>query len=95
MSYRHQVDEDRSQVTLAMGKVFLFPPSNLVIDLLCIWLCWISVAAHGLSLVAASGGHPLGAVHELLITVAFVPSTALGARASVVAAHGLGSDSRA
>ena len=73
MSHRNHVDKDRSQVTLAMGKGFLFfSPNNLFIDLLYIWLCWVSVAARGLSLVAASGGHSLGAVRELLITVATI-----------------------
>ena len=40
------------------------------------WLCWVFVAAHGLSLVAASGGFV--AVHGLLIVVA-----------SLVVEHGL------
>ena len=34
------------------------------------WLCWIIVAACGLSLVAASGGYSLVAMHRLLIAVA-------------------------
>ena len=33
----------------------------------CLWLCWVFVAAHGLSLVVASGGSPLVAVSGLLI----------------------------
>ena len=34
------------------------------------WLHWISVAAHGLSLVAASSGYSLAALCKLLIAVA-------------------------
>ena len=34
------------------------------------WLCWVFVATHGLSLVAASRGCSLVAVHGLLIAVA-------------------------
>ena len=40
-------------------------------------LCWVFVAMHGLSLVAASGGLLFIVVHELLIVVA-----------SLVAEHG-------
>ena len=42
------------------------------------WLCWVSFVAHGLSLVAESGGHPLVVVRGFLIVVA-----------SLVAEHGL------
>ena len=42
------------------------------------WLCWVFVAAHGLSLVAASGGYSFVAVHGLLLAVA-----------SLVVEHGL------
>ena len=34
------------------------------------WLCWIIVAACGLSLAAASGGYSLVAAHRLLVAVA-------------------------
>ena len=34
------------------------------------WLCWIFVSAHGLSLVAVSGGHALIVACGLLIAVA-------------------------
>ena len=44
-----------------------------------IWLLWVFVAMCGLSLVVASGGYSLDAVHRLLI-----------AMASLVAEHGLG-----
>ena len=30
------------------------------------WLCWVFVAAHGLSLVAESSGYSLPVVHRLL-----------------------------
>ena len=42
------------------------------------WLYWVSVAAHGLSLVMASGGYSPSAWHGLLIVVAYL-----------VAEHGL------
>ena len=42
------------------------------------WLCWVFVAAHGLSLVVASRGYSSVVVHRLLIAVA-----------SLVAEHGL------
>ena len=35
-----------------------------------LWLCWVFVAARGLSLVAVSGGLLFIAVHSLLIAVA-------------------------
>ena len=35
-----------------------------------VWLQWVFVAAHGFSLVVASGGSSLAAVHGLLIAVA-------------------------
>ena len=43
-----------------------------------VWLCWVFVAAHGLSLTAASGGHSPAVVCRLLI-----------AMASLVVEHGL------
>ena len=43
-----------------------------------VWLHWVLVAAHGFSLVVASGGSSLAAVHGLLTAVA-----------SLVAEHGL------
>ena len=44
---------------------------NLFMLFIYLWLCWVFVAAHGLSLVAASGGYSV-AVHRLLIAVAFL-----------------------
>ena len=41
----------------------------LFIDLFYFWLLWVFVAVRGLSLVAASGGHALAAVHSLLTLV--------------------------
>ena len=43
-----------------------------------IWLYWVFMAAHGLSLVMESGDYSLVAVHRLLIAVA-----------SLVVEHGL------
>ena len=34
-----------------------------------LWLCWVFITAWGLSLVAASGGYSLVAVHGLLIAM--------------------------
>ena len=45
-------------------SIVIFLKINLFIYF---WLCWVFVAARGLSLVAASGGY---AVHGLLIVVA-------------------------
>ena len=42
-----------------------------VIYLFYFWLCWVFVAARGLSLVAASGVYSLVAVYGLLIEVGF------------------------
>ena len=51
------------------------------------WLPWVFVAVHGLSLVAASGGDSLAAVQASLLAEHGLQ----GARVSVVAARGLGS----
>ena len=51
---------------------------NLFILFIYFWLCWVFVAAHGLSLVAVSGGYSSVAVRGLLIEVA-----------SLVVEHGL------
>ena len=54
------------------------------------WLCWVFVAAHRLSLDAASRGYSPVAVHRLLIAVAsFWGSVGSRAWASVVVLHGL------
>ena len=54
------------------------------------WLCWVFIAARGLSLVRASGGYSLLVVHGLLISAASsCREQALGTRASVVGAHRL------
>ena len=62
---------------------------NKCIHLLYFWLCWVSVTAPGLSLVAVSGGYSLVAMHELLIalTSLVVEPGLQGMQASVVAAH--------
>ena len=54
------------------------------------WLCWIFVAAQGLSLVAASGGYSPVSVHGLLIEVAsLLQGTGSRHTGSVVVAHWL------
>ena len=57
----------------------MFSSGLLFIHLLTyFWLYWVFVAAHRLSLVAASGGYSPSAWHGLLIVVA-----------SLIAEHGL------
>ena len=46
-------------------------PDNKFFKLfICFWLCWVFIAACGLSLVAASRGYSLVAVWGLLIAMA-------------------------
>ena len=47
-----------------------FFKSNSILFLIRIWLCWVFVAARGLSLVVASRGYSLVAVRGLLLAVA-------------------------
>ena len=54
-------------VGLSYGYYFLFKIYYIIIII--IWLCWLFVAVHGLSLVAVSGGYSVAA-HGLLIAVA-------------------------
>ena len=54
------------------------------------WLCWVFVAACGLSLVVASGGYSLVAVRGPLTVVVFCcGAQGLGTWALVAAVHGL------
>ena len=39
-------------------------------DLLCFWLCWVFIAAHGLSLVVERRSRSLALVCRLLVAVA-------------------------
>ena len=57
---------------------FFFFLKDFIFIYLFIWLCWVIIAARGLSLVVASGGYSFVVVGGLLITVA-----------SLVAEHGL------
>ena len=53
-------------------------------------MCWVFIATHRLSLVAASWGCPLVAVHRLLIAVpSLVQSMGSRHAGSAVTAHGL------
>ena len=52
---------------LLISSHFLFLKCYLFIHL---WLCWVFIAACGLSLVSASRGYSLVAIHGLLIEVA-------------------------
>ena len=55
-----------------------------------VWLHWVFVAGHGFSLVVASGGSSLAAVHGLLIAVASrCRARALGSAGSVAVVHRL------
>ena len=52
------------------------------------WLCWVFTVVQGFSLVEASGGYSLCAVHGPLIAVAsLVQQRLLGAQASAAAAY--------
>ena len=50
--------------------IFSDSPVSLFHYLFIYWLCWVFVAAHGLSLFVASRGHSLVAVLRLLTVVA-------------------------
>ena len=56
------------------------------------WLCWVSIAVRRLSLVAVSRGYSsLRCPSFSLRWILLLRTQALGARASVVVAHGLSS----
>ena len=88
-------------ITLTSASVHTWhPPVCLCVQIslflkylfICFWLCWIFIAAGRLSLVAVSGGQSLVAVFKFLIAMASLAvdgAQALGARASVAAAHWL------
>ena len=63
---------------------------QIIYSCVCFWLCWIIVAACGLSLVAASRGYSLVATHRLLIAVAslVVEHRVWGPQTSGVVARG-------
>ena len=67
-------------------NVWRKPPTYKKINLIyfCLWWCWVSVAAHGLSLVEMSRGSSPAAVGRLLVAVA-----SLAAVVSLVAELGL------
>ena len=76
----------------ALVGFFCFFLINLFIVLFIyyFWLCWVFVAAHGLSLVAASGATlHCGAPASHCGGFSCCGARALGMRASVVVAHGL------
>ena len=77
-------------VGLSYGYYFLFKIYYIIIII--IWLCWLFVAVHGLSLVAVSGGYSVAA-HGLLIAVAslVVEHRLQGVWTSVVVTRGLSS----
>ena len=53
------------------------------------WLCWVFVSVHGLSLVAASGGHPSSRCAGLSLSrPPLLRSTGSRRAGSVVVAHG-------
>ena len=71
-----------------MCIVYMHIPYNFKISLL---LCWVFIAAHGLSLDAVSRGYSLAVVWGLLIVVAFlVVEHGLWSVGSVIVVHGLG-----
>ena len=46
--------------------------TSILLLLLFFWLCWVFIAMHGLSSIAASRNYSLVAVHGLLIVMAFL-----------------------
>ena len=75
-------------VLLACDVSFLF--IHLFILFIYFWLCWVFVAAHGLSLVARAGATlHCGARASHCSDFSCCRAQALGARASAVVAHGL------
>ena len=42
-----------------LSKVPVLTTDDLSLQIFFFWLCWVFIAAHGLSLVAASGGYSL------------------------------------
>ena len=80
------------QLSILHLVVYICPQHTFFFKIYLSLLCWVFVAAHGLSLVAASGGYCFVAVRRLLIVVASrCRAWALGVRASVVVACGLSS----
>ena len=66
--------------------LFTYLPTYLFIYL---WLCWVFVSVQGLSLVAASGGHPSSRCAGLsLLRPLLLRSTGSRRAGSVVVAHG-------
>ena len=64
----------------------------ILLKYLFIWLCWVFIAAHGFSLVAASPqSYFLNGVHGLLSAVAspVAEHRLKGAQASTAVSHGL------
>ena len=89
MSLNNKITLEGSSVTwLSRTQIALFCFYNLTY---LFWLCWVSVAAHRLSLVAVSGGCSLAAVHGPLIAVASLAAEhrLQGTWASVAEACGL------
>ena len=65
-------------------------PVHTAVSFVCLWLCWVSIAVCGLSLVAERGGYSIVGVHGFLMEVAsLLWSMALSTWASVIAAQGL------
>ena len=62
----HFQEQKMDKVEVQLSVIFL---KNIFIYF---WLCWVFTAAHGLFLVAASGGYSLVTVHWLLIVVVFL-----------------------
>ena len=83
------IPRDLFFLSLRIASIFFFFAS--VFFFLSFWLCWVFDAAHGLSLVAESGGCSPVAVRGLLTVVAslVVEHGLQGMQASVVVAHGL------
>ena len=100
-----RVLDNRSNLQLCCSNLLYFHWNIFFLfteNFICFWLCWIFVAARGLSLVALSGVFSLAVVLGLLIAVASLtehrlegaqarqlPLSGSRVQASVVLAHGL------
>ena len=64
-------------------------PFNFIYLFIYLWLCWVPVSLQGLSLVAASGGHPSSRCAGLSLSRPLLLRSTRSRRAgSVVVAHG-------
>ena len=69
--------------------MFIYPLLFFFNLFICLWLCWVFVSVRGLSLVAASGGHPSSRCTGLSLSwPLLLQSTGSRRAGSVIVAHG-------